>query len=167
MDEAINVYACTRGHRYAASTQSRTAACPKCDLIELMTLAYGDCQEPPRATRLLEFRAEQQRCWEDVLALLKVIGRYNHFAPDIVGRELERVFPRLSGIEIGREASPVLYARVPYWTHQAIAWRGSGMGSPLDGEERKDIAASFLAAMRRAYADEAEDLGFALRAWWD
>lgn len=165
----IAIHACPRGHRYRSNVlhpRERTN-CPRCDRRELVELAYGDCQTPPRSCRLLTFRTEAVVCYEELVDLLRVAGPYNAFDPEIVANEICAVFPRLSSVEFGREASPVLYAHVPYWTHQAIAWNGSGMGERISAEERSAITREFLEAMRRAEADELTDEGYAARAWWD
>lgn len=165
----VGIHTCERGHPYRSSElpAGSRPTCPRCDRADLVALAYGDCQEPPRACRLLHFVTETLTSWEEVRELLQVVGNYNAFSPEAVARELKPLFPYLSGVDIGREGSPVLYARVPHWTHQAINWKGGSMGSPIPPETRKALGESFLAAMRRAGADETSDEGYVFRAWWD
>lgn len=165
----IAIHACPRGHRYRTNVlhPGERTNCPRCDQREMVELAYGDCQRPPRSCRLLTFRTEAIVCYEELVDLLRCAGPYNHFLPEVVAEEIRPVFPRLSSVEFGREASPVLYAHIPHWTHQAIAWNGSGMGERIPTDERNDIAREFLEAMRRAEADELSDERYAARAWWD
>ena len=166
MDQIV---ACPRGHRYRSTVlnlESRTT-CPRCDLADLICLAYGDCQAPPRGCRLLTFRSEPITDFGVLCEVLHLVGRYNRFNPATVLSELEPLFPRLSAVEVGREGSPVIYARVPHWTHQAVRWCQTGMGTPLTNQHRHEIGESFLGAMKRAQADELSDYGTTCRAWWD
>lgn len=166
--ESIN--ACQRGHRYRASLlhSGQYTSCPRCDRLALVALAYGDRQKPPHGCRLLHFRTEAVTDYQEFCELLSIIGSsYNAFNCSKVVNELRVVFPKLMSVEIGREASPVIYAYVPYWRHQAIEWQGAGSGEPIPDKERKAVATAFLDAMRQADADELTDEGHALRAWWD
>jgi len=169
MSEVINIYACNKGHRYRTSLRQpgQETTCPRCDRLALVALAYGDCQRPPKGCRLLSFRTEAISDTQDLAETLSLIGSYNAFRPGLVEAELRPFFPRLSGIEIGREGSPVLYAHLPYWTHQAIGWQGFGMGVRIPDEERSALGQAVLKAMERAHADELSDNGHTLRAWWD
>jgi hypothetical protein len=163
------INACPRGHRYRASIlhPGRETTCPRCDRAELMALAYGDCQKPPRACRLLDFRTEAITSWDEGVALLEIVGSYNRFNPFVVGEQLRPIFPRLMSIEIGREGSPVIYASIPYWRHQEI--RSNGLGPPerIAEDERKQLGDEFLKAMERAEADELSGSEWRHRAWWD
>lgn len=163
------INACPRGHRYRASLlrRGRSAVCPTCDQIALVVLAYGDCQNPPRGCRLLTFRTENLSSLQLCAEVMSLVPGYNAWRAATVLKELGPVFPKLSGIEFGREGSPVLYAGIPFWTHQATAWNGGGMGERIPDGERKEIAQSFLDAMGRAQADELTYDGHLARAWWD
>ncbi|MGH2705895.1 MAG: hypothetical protein ACRDJ4_12620 [Actinomycetota bacterium] len=134
MERPTTIRACERGHRCPDSLpcQRQRATCPKCDLIELVALAYGDCQTPPRGARLLTFRTEMI---SEAALLSQVVGQvpgYNAWRSHTVLTELRPIFPKLMGVEFGREASPVLYAFVPYWRHQAVVSGWSEfLGSPV------------------------------------
>jgi hypothetical protein len=163
------INACPRGHRYRASLiqLGRSAVCPICDQIALVALAYGDCQNPPRGCRLLTFRTEILSSFQLCSEVMSLVPSYNAWCVRTVLRELGPVFPKLSGIEFGREGSPVIYADIPYWTHQASEWNGGGMGERILDEERKEAAKAFLDAMSRAQAHELTFDGNKARAWWD
>lgn len=165
--ETIN--ACPRGHRYRASVlhPGQTTTCPRCDRLALVALAYGDCQRPARGCRLLNFRTESITDYQECCELLSLIGSYNAFDCRRVMAELRPIFPRLMSVEIGREYSPVAYAYLPYWTHQAIQWNGVGNGTRIPVEDREQLKQNFFEAMERAKADEISDEGYGLRAWWD
>ena len=163
------INACQRGHRYRSSIlhPGQKTSCPRCDRLELVALAYGDMQNPPRACRLLDFKTEGLSSAQEVVEVLEIIGSYNRFFAKVVARELLPILPKLTHVAIGRECSPVIYAGIPYWTHQAIEWQGGGMGVRISEEERQSRSRQFLDAMRRADADELSDEGYAVRAWWD
>ena len=164
------INACPRGHRYRSSLlhPGRFTPCPRCDRLTLVALAYGDRQNPPRGCRLLKFVSESITDFQECCELLSLVGpRYNAFNCTKVANELRPIFSKLMSVEIGREASPVIYAHVPYWRHQAIEWTGAGSGQPIPEEERQALTKAFLDAMRRADADELSDDGYAVRAWWD
>lgn len=101
------IIACPRGHRYRVFVLSRNkfTTCPRCDLAELIALAYGDCQKPPRSCRLLNFRSEPIQDFQVLSEMLSLIWPYNRFRPTAVLRELGPLFPKLSGIEIGVRAA--------------------------------------------------------------
>jgi len=115
---------------------------------------------------------------------------YNGYRVDRALSALEQVWDQLSGVEFGREYSPVVYAVVPHWTHQAHG-TPSPSGEPLPEEWRRAIAVRFLELMREAGADEISWRGmpsgadvpagwytgpesipddvrvYSMRAWWD
>ncbi len=163
------IHACPRGHRYRASIlhPGQVTTCPRCDRYALVALAFGDCQRPPRGCRSLSFKTEWISDAQEAYELLLVPSEYNAYQGESVWRELRPIFPKLMGIEIGRESSPVIYAYPAYWTHQAIEWAGAGDGTPIPPEERHAVKKSFFQAMERAKADEISDTGYGLRAWWD
>lgn len=163
------INACPRGHRYRASVIHRglQTPCSRCDRLALVTLAYGDCQQPQRGCRSLGFKTEYITDFQEFCELLGVIGRYNAFHPVKVINELRPIFSKLMGVEIGREGSPVIYGYPAYWTHQEVRWQGVGSGTRIPDEERSAVCRSFLDAMGRAHADELTDSGHSLRAWWD
>jgi hypothetical protein len=164
------IKACPRGHHYRANIlhPGQATACPRCDLYVLVALAYGDCQNPPRGCRLLNFRTESITDYQVFCEALSIVGTsYNGFDCRRVIAELRPIFPKLMSVEIGREGSPLIYAYPPYWTHQAIEWTGGDNGTRIPAEEREQLKKVFFEAMERANADEISDEGYALRAWWD
>lgn len=167
MSQPATINACPRGHRYRSYLHGEARTCPFCDQMALVALAYGDCQQPRRACRLLTFRTELVTSMQHLAELLSLVPGYNAWDASRIIQELVPIFPRLSGVEFGREASPVLYATIPFWTHQAVKWSGSGMGERIPEETRRAIASDFLAAMERAEADELTFDGHRARAWWD
>lgn len=164
------ISACPRGHRYRVTLlqPGRLTMCPRCDRVALVALAYGDCQNPARGCRLLNFKTEAVTDFQEFCELLSLVGpQYNAFRPTRVIHEIRPLFPKLMSVEIGREGSPAIYAHVPYWRNQAIEWASSGVNERIPDHERSDLSSQFLEAMRNAAADEASDEGYALRAWWD
>lgn len=163
------INACPRGHRYRASLlhSGRATSCPRCDRYALVALAYGDCQNPPRGCRLLDFRTESLIDFQEFCDLMSLIGNYNRFDPARVIDEVRPLFPRLMTVEIGREGSPVIYAGIAYWRHQEIQSNGFGTPERIPELERKEVGTQFLKAMERTEADELTFDGHKARAWWD
>lgn len=129
----------------------------------------------------LDFRSRFGR-WEEAEAALQEIDQYNRFDVEKVAPALAAVFPKLGGLSIGAEGSPVIYADIPYWTNQQLGQRGGGERRRLTELERRQIGIDFLRAMRTAKADELswqsgggghdfeweQSEGTSLvRAWWD
>ena len=163
------INACPRGHRYRASLlhSGRITSCPRCDRYMLVALSYGDCQNPPRGCRLLDFRTESLTDFQEFCELMSLIGQYNRFDAIRVIDEIKPLFPRLMTVEVGREASPVIYAGIPYWRHQEIQANGFGLAERIPEVERKEVGTQFLKAMERTEADELTFDGHRARAWWD
>lgn len=129
------------------------------ELVDLVRSGYGDCQQPPRNVRLLDFHTEAIMDWQELADCVRAIGVYNSFQPDRVLDGLEGCFDELMYVTVGREGSPVLYATVPYWTHQLLG-QHSMRGERLDEARRERIAGRFLVGMRDAGADEFTVCGF-------
>jgi hypothetical protein len=111
------------------------------------------------------------------------IGGYNEFDPATVGDLLGDVLPECASgaVQIGREYSPVIYASIPFHTHQTMAHDvACEDGRPFTEDERETLAARVMAAGKMAGADECDviliprDAGSglggrvgAVRLWWD
>ncbi len=142
--------------------------------IELMTLVFGQDAS-------LHARTNPITDWKELCSTLRAVGGYNNFDPERVIDQLRPLFGDLSSVEVGREASPVLYVHLPYWTHQQITRTDGhecGMGERIDDADRRTLARGLFAAMRAAGADEISDeradaFGqvsedpYRLRFWWD
>lgn len=117
---------------------------------------------------------------------------YNGYDRARVLSELEKVWPDVDSVEFGREYSPVIYATVPFWPHQANGGEYDDTGEPFADAFRRLTACRFLDAMKEAGADELSWRGapdasgnvpsgwysgpesipedvrvYSLRAWWD
>lgn len=165
----------------AAATRLRDSATKT---IEFVTLGYHDVS--------LNFTVRLGRT-ESLADVLNAAGGYNNFDPDTVFIALADVLPKCMGVEFGREASPVLYLEVPYWSHQQMQDETHRQGSVLDEEQRLAILAEAIDALREAKADtvaveflsdnehqrvylkpgekfkapEGSTLGLKVRGWWD
>lgn len=139
----------------------------------------------------MHFRIGLPADFEHAAAILEAGPEgYNAYSVDRVRGALGEVWDQLSDVEFGREYSPVLYAIVPHWTHQAHG--GPHSGEPLAEEWCRAIAIRFLEVMRAAGAEEVSWRGcptpsgtvpegwytgpesipddvrvYSLRAWWD
>lgn len=116
---------------------------------------------------------------------------YNGYDRDKVLAALAPVWPDVCAVEFGREYSPVIYAVVPSWPHQANGAGYDDTGEPFAAAFQRITACRFLDAMRDAGADELSWRGhprgrevpqgwyegpgsipddvraYSMRAWWD
>lgn len=140
------------------------------DLDRLVALAYGDCQEPQKKCRLLQFRTEPMSDLETAKRLIRLIGPYNEFDPDKVCAAIDKIGSKVSAFEIGREYSPVIYVHLPCWTNQMIENKGVAKSRPLDQLEAATLKTLVKDALQGAKPDELDEesnRSDVIRAWWD
>lgn len=102
--------------------------------------------------------------------LVRIVDEYGKFKGAAVGEAIARFAGRVSGIEFGREGSPVLYVHLPYWTHQREGPVGKGAGSRISDAEH----AKLVAELRQVFVGElgAQEFGpdrsnsRTIRVWW-
>ncbi|MGC4077846.1 MAG: hypothetical protein QM702_12635 [Rubrivivax sp.] len=100
--------------------------------------------------------------------LVRLVKRYNEFDGERVAEAIEKLRGRVSGVEFGREGSPVIYLDLPYWTHQREE-------SPPDAAQSRIADAEhqrFVGELRRVFveelgADEFTEQRRRVRIWWD
>jgi hypothetical protein len=102
--------------------------------------------------------------------LVRVVPEYGKFRGPLVANAITRFSGRASGVQFGREGSPVLYVHLPYWTHQREGPVGKGMGSRISDAEH----AVLVAELRKVFVGElgAQEFGpdhinkRNIRIWW-
>ena len=100
--------------------------------------------------------------------LIRLVGEYNEFNGERVAAAVEKLRGQVSGVEFGREGSPVLYIELPYWTHQREETVPSGMGSKItDAESDKVVAELRQVFVGELKADEFSVNRRRIRIWWD
>jgi len=130
-------------------------------LKQLFRLAYRD-------DLILHFRTEPVDT-DTAAELVDLIGRYNNFDPRKVKEAMLRFRGLVSGWEVGREGSPVIYALVPFWIHQR-EYADPSPGKRIPEEERESLRERLKDAFSEARADEIDELGWGrwrIRFWWD
>lgn len=100
--------------------------------------------------------------------LVRLVGDYNNFNGPRVADALLKFRGRVSGVEFGREGSPVLYIDLPYWTHQREETSWSGQGVRISDKE----SAALASEIRRLFVSELKADEFSVekrrvRIWWD
>lgn len=85
-----------------------------------------------------------------VAPLISLVGQYNEFDGQRVAAAVEKLRGRVSGIEFGREGSPVLYIELPYWTHrrEETTPAGSAIKIPDADNDR------FVAELKQVFVGE-------------
>ena len=73
--------------------------------------------------------------------LIQLVKNYNEFNGESVAQAVSALRGRVSGVEFGREGSPVLYLDLPYWTHQREESKPAGMGAKISDEENDKLVA--------------------------
>lgn len=136
-------------------------------------LIYGDFFDLPiRITN-----ATVMAFGKDVVKLIdaiELIESYNQFK----GKELVKVLRELHNkglimeLRFGREDSPVVYVKPPYWTHQASNYQGNPEDTrKITEKEREEMFKEILTKLNELNPDEIyiqDPSTFPkVRAWWD
>jgi hypothetical protein len=104
---------------------------------------------------------------DTAMELVDIIGLYNNFDPDKIKDVMRAFRGQVSGYEIGREYSPVIYVWLPYWTHQR-EYSEETHGKRIPEEELEGLRHSLFTCFKLALADEASEVAPSrLRFWWD
>jgi hypothetical protein len=100
--------------------------------------------------------------------LVRLVGDYNNFNGPKVADALLRFRGKVSGVEFGREGSPVIYLELPYWTHQREEVSWSGQGTRISDAESVALATEIKQAfVGEMHADEFSVDKRRVRIWWD
>ena len=100
--------------------------------------------------------------------LIRLVKEYNEFDGERVASAVEKLRGRISGLEFGREGSPVLYVELPYWTHQREGVETLVKGIRIPDAENDRL----VEELRQVFVDElkADEFGVdgrRVRVWWD
>lgn len=114
-----------------------------------------------------EFLTPRLRSTQTV-TLIRLVKHYNEFDGERVALAVEKLRGRVSGVEFGREGSPVLYIELPYWTHQREESLRNGAGTKISDAENdkliQDLKQVFVGELK---ADEFSVAQRRVRVWWD
>ena len=99
--------------------------------------------------------------------LIKLVKQYNEFEGEKVAAAVQQLRGKVSGIEFGRDGSPVLFIELPYWTHQREETLTEGMGTKIEDKEND----KFVAELKQVFvtdlkASEFSVRGRRIRVWW-
>lgn len=101
---------------------------------------------------------------------MEVIGGYNRFSGTAAAEAIGGIFGELMSVDVGREASVVLYLHLPFTKQQRA---GSREGcDPIPAAEREALERRILALGRKLHADEIsaqkhDGRPYLVRLWWD
>ena len=99
---------------------------------------------------------------------IRLVKEYNEFNGERVAAAVEKLRDRISGVEFGREGSPVIYIDLPYWTHQREGADTSVQGTRITDAENdrlvEELRQVFVGELK---ADEFGVDGRRVRVWWD
>jgi hypothetical protein len=99
--------------------------------------------------------------------LIKLVKQYNEFEGEKVAAAVLQLRGKVSGIEFGRDGSPVLFIELPYWTHQREETLIEGMGTKIEDNENDQ----FVAQLKQVFVTELKASEFSargrrIRVWW-
>ncbi|WP_280248519.1 MULTISPECIES: hypothetical protein [Nocardia] len=124
------------------------------------------------------------RNWATFTAVMEAIQGCNNFDPAAVAATFGPLFGDAMHVEVGREASAVMYVSVPFSPRQRLR-SDAGTGERYTAEQRQEFAARVIAWARSMRADEinvrqyppSAELGdvigkpgpnpYRIRLWWD
>lgn len=122
---------------------------------------------PDQRFQSTEFLTPRLRTTQAV-PLLRMVKEYNEFDGERVAAAIEKLRGRVSGVQFGREGSPVLYIELPYWTHQREETMPAGAGTKIsDAENNKLVGELRKVFVDELKADEFSQSGRRIRIWWD
>ena len=99
--------------------------------------------------------------------LIKLVKQYNDFEGEKVAAAVQQLRGRVSGIEFGRDGSPVLFIELPYWTHQREEPLTESMGTKIEDEENDQSVAQLKQVfVTELKASEFSVRGRRIRVWW-
>ncbi len=102
--------------------------------------------------------------------LIRLVPEYGGFKGEAVAAAVERMAGRVSGVEFGREGSPVLYVDLPYWTHQreGPVIQSSGVRISDDDHLRmvEELRRVFVAELGAREFGPDRTGSRTLRIWW-
>lgn len=140
------------------------------DLLEFVRLGYGDLHD--RDVRSLEFRTEELTT-DQTIEVLGLVDSYNAFEGPKVAGAVESFRGRVAGWAFGREGSPALYVRLPYWTNQL---EGPTLpreeATQISDEDHQRLVEELQATFtNQCHADEFDAMPYSrdheFRIWWD
>ncbi len=99
--------------------------------------------------------------------LIKLVRQYNSFEGERVAAAVQQLRGRVSGVEFGRDGSPVLFIELPSWTHQREERLTEGMGTKIPDSENEQL----VSELRRTFVTELKASEFSVRerrvrVWW-
>ena len=99
--------------------------------------------------------------------LIRLVKQYNEFEGERVAAAVLQLRGKVSGVEFGRDGSPVLFVELPYWTHQREETRTEGMGAKIPDDENE----KFVRELKRVFVSELKASEFSargrrIRVWW-
>jgi hypothetical protein len=149
-------------------TKSLLAATDSNNVTEfLVKLIYGENFNLP--ARLLDTKIEASgpRVLELADAIEQIESYRNFRGPDLAC-QLQYLHYKgcIMEARFGRENSPVLYVKAPYWTHQASNGRDY-VQRRYSESEYDAIKTEILKSLKRLRPDELDEAeAYGIRAWW-
>ena len=137
--------------------------------LEFVRLGFGDLADDQFQFRSLNFLTDELTTKEAEIVIGE-LGEFNAFKGSSVANAITRFHGRVKCWVFGREGSPVLYAYIPFWTHQIEGQDSLVRGERLADHSRKQLVADITKLFKHELgaddvtSDETQDQ---IRIWWD
>jgi hypothetical protein len=135
--------------------------------VEFVRLGFGN--DFGFDFRSLYFRTEELTT-DEAQAVMKLIN-YEDFDGVKVAEAIGQFEGQIAAYEFGREGSPVLYVKLPYWTHQREGSPPRKAGTMIEDAENDLLVAmledTFVKTLRASEFGADSTNKRMLRVWWD
>lgn len=134
----------------------------------MVKLIYGEDFQLP--VRLLDTKVEASHgLVPELIDAVGLIDSYNDFRGGALAETLRYFHEQgyVMDVRFGREGSPVVYVKPPFWTHQASNSTEHN-GRRVDDAERAKMLIYISEGLKELNPDELSvDRFYEVRAWWD
>jgi len=105
--------------------------------------------------------------------LVDIEGQVNNFYPERVKAVMNKLRGKVSGYELGRDGTPLIYVYLPYWTNQR-EYNREKVNREINAAERESLVKLVIKLFKEeALADSCYQLSYRntklniVRVWWD
>ena len=136
---------------------------------QFVLLGFGANMKDGRNFQSTEFLTPRLST-QQASQLIQLVPEYRTFRGSAVASAVSKFAGRVSGVEFGREGSPVLYFDLPYWTHQREGPVSTGKGTRISDEENAklvgDLRSVFVGELGAEEFGEDRPKSRRIRVWW-
>jgi len=186
----INEWACDNCHEvfYSYSDKEENLICPACESYARfcgeITVFFLVGESSKEELKLLYYLATHGKAellhfrttlvdTDTAKELVDIEGQVNNFYPERVKAVMDKLRGKVSGYELGRDGTPLIYVHLPYWTDQR-EYNREKIKREISPAERERLVKFVIKLFKEeALADSAYQLTYRdsklniVRVWWD